>query len=156
MKKEILTEIEIQASPQEVWQALMDTPRYPEWNPFLIQIDGVLQQNATPFFHLRDEEGRKMKIRSHIHLFEPQKMLGWSGRVFLGSLRYQHHLQLKTLPNGHTQFIQHEEFHGWIIRFILKDLETIYVRCCENMNRALKIWVENHRVFKNHVRPSSS
>lgn len=33
--KELCTEIEIQASPERVWQALTNLDKYPEWNPFI-------------------------------------------------------------------------------------------------------------------------
>ena len=33
--KELRTEIEIQATPDKVWQVLTSLDKYPEWNPFI-------------------------------------------------------------------------------------------------------------------------
>ena len=33
--KELCTEIDIQASPEKVWQVLTNLEKYPEWNPFI-------------------------------------------------------------------------------------------------------------------------
>jgi uncharacterized protein YndB with AHSA1/START domain len=33
--KELRTEIEIQASPEKVWQILTDLDKYSEWNPYI-------------------------------------------------------------------------------------------------------------------------
>ncbi len=38
--KEIYTEIEIQASPERVWQALTDLERFSQWNPFIRSAKG--------------------------------------------------------------------------------------------------------------------
>ncbi len=37
---QISTEIEINASPERVWQVLTDFPSLPDWNPFLQTAEG--------------------------------------------------------------------------------------------------------------------
>ncbi len=39
---QLRTEIEIAASPERVWQALLDFARYPEWNPYVKAVEGKL------------------------------------------------------------------------------------------------------------------
>ncbi len=41
--KELRTQIEIQASPEKVWQILTDLDKYPEWNPFIHHAVGKAQ-----------------------------------------------------------------------------------------------------------------
>jgi len=55
--KELRTEIEIQASPEKVWQILMDFDKWPEWNPFIHTVVG------------KPETGEKVDITSE----RPQK-----------------------------------------------------------------------------------
>jgi hypothetical protein len=38
---EIITEIEIEATAEKLWNILLDFPSYPEWNPFVRSIAGV-------------------------------------------------------------------------------------------------------------------
>lgn len=42
MKATIETQISIQATPQQVWNVLMDVEQYPEWNPFVKKLVGKL------------------------------------------------------------------------------------------------------------------
>src|SRR5262245_5851867 len=43
---ELRTEIEISAPPSRVWAVLTDFYAYPEWNPFLVRIDGKPEVGA--------------------------------------------------------------------------------------------------------------
>ena len=40
MTRRIHSEMEIQASPDRVWEALTDFAAYPHWNPFIVQAAG--------------------------------------------------------------------------------------------------------------------
>ena len=40
--KEIFTEINIKASPEKVWSVFIDFKNYPEWNPFILSIQGQI------------------------------------------------------------------------------------------------------------------
>jgi hypothetical protein len=37
---EIRTEIDIEASPPRVWRALTDFKTFPDWNPFVLAVEG--------------------------------------------------------------------------------------------------------------------
>ena len=41
MVREIATEIEIEGSARDVWDALADFAAYPRWNPFLLKVNGA-------------------------------------------------------------------------------------------------------------------
>jgi uncharacterized protein YndB with AHSA1/START domain len=43
---ELRREIEIDARPEEVWHVLMDFRSYPEWNPFIVSIEGEARPGA--------------------------------------------------------------------------------------------------------------
>ena len=40
--KENCNEIEIQSTPERVWEVLTDFDKYPEWNPLLCRAEGKL------------------------------------------------------------------------------------------------------------------
>ena len=43
MKKEIKTEVLINALPEKVWSVLTNVEEYPNWNPFIKWIKGDLE-----------------------------------------------------------------------------------------------------------------
>lgn len=54
MEKEIVTEIEINASPSRVWQVLTDFEKYPTWNLFIKKISGIATRNEKLEVHMPD------------------------------------------------------------------------------------------------------
>lgn len=53
--KELRTEIEINASPNQVWEVLSDFGSYPTWNPFITEVCGV------------PKEGERLVIRAALN-----------------------------------------------------------------------------------------
>ena len=41
MAAELRTFVDIDASPERVWDVLTDVPAYPEWNPFIVEAAGT-------------------------------------------------------------------------------------------------------------------
>ena len=54
-KKTFHVEQFIEATPEEIWEVLMDTSTYPEWNPVFVQVEGIYA------------EGPKCRIRLKRH-----------------------------------------------------------------------------------------
>jgi hypothetical protein len=46
MTADLTTFVDIDATPERVWQVLTDLPAYAEWNPFVTQADGALVEGA--------------------------------------------------------------------------------------------------------------
>ena len=45
-KKTFHVEQFIEATPEEIWEVLMDTSTYPEWNPVFVQVEGVYAEGV--------------------------------------------------------------------------------------------------------------
>ena len=45
--RELSSQIEFDATPDEVWEVLQDLARHAEWNPFITKIDGELHPGAA-------------------------------------------------------------------------------------------------------------
>jgi Polyketide cyclase / dehydrase and lipid transport len=49
MARQLESEVEVQASPERVWEVLTDFAAYPDWNPFIVQAGGrAARQPARP------------------------------------------------------------------------------------------------------------
>lgn len=46
MPRVIASSVEIDAPKERVWQIVRDTPRYPEWSPFLVAVEGDVRVGA--------------------------------------------------------------------------------------------------------------
>ena len=44
--RELRTEIEIAATPDRVWEVLSDLTAYPDWNPFIKEASGKLENRG--------------------------------------------------------------------------------------------------------------
>ena len=61
--KELYTEIEIDASPEQVWNILTDFTRLPEWNPFMQRASGVLKTGEKIEVRLQPPDASGMTIK---------------------------------------------------------------------------------------------
>src|SRR3954466_2472309 len=48
MAAELHTHIDIAATPERLWDVLMDLPAYPEWNPFVRSAEGTFALEGSP------------------------------------------------------------------------------------------------------------
>lgn len=137
MKATIETQIDIQANPQEVWKVLMDTAQYPQWNPFVKKLNGIVKV------------GEKIKIQLPGMRFKPivqevtiNRKFSWIGKLGIKGIFDGHH-QFELLDNGtSTKFIHKEEFNGWLVKWFMKNKSEETKKGFEEMNLALKNRVE--------------
>ena len=58
-RRQIITQINIEASPEEIWQHLTDFASYPQWNPFIAAIEGDLRVGSRLTVTLNQQNGKK-------------------------------------------------------------------------------------------------
>jgi len=132
------TEIDIDASPEQVWKVLTDRQAYPEWNPFIISSTGELIKGAKITNVLRDTKGAETKFTPTLLAVEPNKELRWIGKVPPGGIfDGEHSYRLEALPNGRTRLIQEEKFRGVAIPFTRSMLNNTIKPQFVAMNHAL-------------------
>lgn len=110
MPYEIKTRIGIDAPPSRVWQILTDFPRYPEWNPFILEVDGNVYQDAK--IHYRFEMPRGIRIRTPavVARFEPERELRFSAHFLSpGVFKGEHYFIIEPV-NGAGVIFHHGEF----------------------------------------------
>jgi hypothetical protein len=132
------TEIEVDATPEQVWKVLADREAYPEWNPFIISSTGELTAGATVTNVLRDTEGKETTFTPELLAVEPNKELRWIGRIAFGGIfDGEHAFRLQELPNGRTRLIHEETFRGAAIPFTRSMLTDTIKPQFVAMNNAL-------------------
>jgi hypothetical protein len=138
--KEIITTIDIPASPERVWRVLTDFASYPKWNPFIRGVQGSLQEGTRLRVRVRIPPGGRARIFSPIVLkVIPAAELRWRGKLFIKGLFDGEHIFI-MVPQGleGTQFIQRERFSGLLAPLLMPFIAGKTHKSFEAMNRALK------------------
>ncbi len=143
MKKEIKTEIEINASAEKVWQILSDFDKFPTWNSFVIQVLGKPKVGEILQIEVQLPESRLLKFTPKVLVAEPNKELRWVGTTPFNSFRGEHFYQIESLGENKTKFIHGELFSGWLVGFIWLLMGNNIEKGYGLMNQALKKQAEN-------------
>lgn len=139
MKKEIKTELVIQASPERVWEILTAFEKYPLWNPFVKSIQGNAKVGAKIVVRLEQPGSKGMTFKPTVLTFEKNKEFKWIGHLLLpGLFDGEHRFELIDNGNGTTTFIQAERFKGILVRLFSKMLDTSTINGFNAMNQKLK------------------
>jgi len=115
MPYEIRTEIAINATPARVWEVLTDFPRYPDWNPFVLQVEGAVRQNARIRYRFEMPRGIRIWTPATVLRFERERELRFSANFLSPAVfRGDHYFALE--PTRHDELIFH---HGEVISGLL-------------------------------------
>lgn len=140
---EIYSEIIINGSPHQIWQVLVGTTKYAEWNPFIVLVEGELKKGAKVNVHNKLPNGKAFRFRPTILKILPEKELRWKGRFILpGVFDGEHFFQLEALGPTQTKLIHGERFSGVLIPFFRHMLKNQIEEGFLQMNKALKKRVE--------------
>ncbi|HWA76197.1 MAG TPA: SRPBCC domain-containing protein [Polyangiaceae bacterium] len=140
---EIRTEIEIAAPPSEVWRVLLDFRRYPEWNPFIVELKGEAKTGAALDLTISlPNSNSERVVRAQLLKCQPEDELRWLGHWWMkGLFDGEHFVRLETRGGG-TRVVQGEDFSGVLLRFLMPRV-TEAARGFVYMNQALKRRVES-------------
>lgn len=142
--KEIKTEIEIKASPQKVWDILIDINRWNEWNPTVNKVDGNIKIGNKINIVMRDEDGKDgAKYTPIITQNNEPLLLEWHANMisdfFFSNDRI---FELRKSNNG-TFLINKEIFKGLLVPLFWNKFNDYVPSILKKMNIALKEEVEN-------------
>jgi hypothetical protein len=141
---EIVTEVEIRASPDQVWRVLTDLPAHAEWNPFIRAISGPLQVGARLSVTVRPPGGNGMTFRPTVRVVSPGRELRWLGRLLVpGVFDGEHYFRLEPAGAAGTRVVHGERFSGWLVFLLRSSLDSGTRAGFEAMNQALKARVES-------------
>lgn len=75
----MLTEVEIGAGAERVWEALTDFGSYREWNPMIIRASGELRPGARLKVRFEPKGSRGYTFRPKLLVVETNRELRWLG-----------------------------------------------------------------------------
>lgn len=138
-RRNMETQIGIEATPEKVWAVLSDTKTYHEWNPFIRTIEGDLVQGERLKNTMTPLNGGTMVFRPVVLVAESNRELRWLGRLSLPRLFDGEHYFLLKIQDGGTRLVHGENFCGILLWGI--GIER-FRKSFETMNAALKARVE--------------
>ena len=144
MARRLDTEIEIQASPDRVWEALTDFGAYPHWNPFIIQATGRPVSGTRLELRMRLPGRRPTTFRPKVLEATPAHRLRWLGHLLVpGLFDGEHIFTIEPKGPGRVRLTQQEEFRGLLAPLILAFIAKPTEEGFSQMNQALKARVEH-------------
>jgi hypothetical protein len=142
MGYDIETKIVIAAPPADVWRVLADFPRYPEWNPFILEVDGEVHEGASVRYRFEFPRGVRIWAVARILAFDPDRELLWTAHALSDALlRGDHHFRIEAHEAG-SMFRHGEHFSGALVPLAAPILGLQGQEIYGSLNRALKQRVE--------------
>lgn len=134
MAKTIQTQITIDTPIHLVWEQLLDTENYPQWNPFVKELKGTVIVGNKIEVKLPG-----MNFKPKVEVVDENKEFRWQGHLlFPGIFDGQHQFLLQAINENQTLFIHQEHFKGILVPFMKKMLEGDTKNGFIAMNQALK------------------
>ena len=138
--QQIKTFIDIQATPETIWEALIDFEAYNDWNPMLQNMQGQVQLGTPLTFDVLIGENKRLKLTAKVIEVDTFRALSWSGGwpIAFNGARY---FRLEKIDEQHTRLHHGEDFKGVfhpLLARTIKGNKGLYIA----MNDALKARVE--------------
>lgn len=136
-RREIHTEVVINAPASRVWQVLIDFEAYQHWNPFIHSVSGIVKPGNRISVQML-LGNRTMTFRPTVLAVEHGKELRWLGHLFIpGIFDGEHSFVINPVGENQVLLIQSEKFNGLLVLFSGGLLETTE-RSFKAMNQAIK------------------
>jgi len=132
--KEFEASTTIAATPERVWEILVDGAAYPEFDPSCERVEGeiALGNKIKVFSHL--SPGRAFPVK--VVEMDPARRMTWQGGMPLGLFKGVRTFNLAPRPDGQVEFRLHEVFSGPMLPLIagsLPDMNEAFQGFCDGL-----------------------
>jgi|SRR3954452_9040984 hypothetical protein len=103
-------EVELNATPEQVWAKITDFPSFPKWNPMTPKMAGEVAEGAQLKGKVKVGPV-KAPFNAKITTLRPNEELRWIGGL-PGVMVADHRFIIEDLGNGKTLLRHHEQFTG--------------------------------------------
>jgi hypothetical protein len=112
----------IDASPEQVWAALVDAAGYASWNSGVDKVDGRIAAGEKITVHAAVNPGRAFPVK--VTDFHPASRMTWSGGMPLGLFKGVRTFTLTPRGEG-TEFTVREEYTGPLLPLIWRSMPDL-------------------------------
>jgi hypothetical protein len=139
MAKQLRTQVDVDATPERVWQVLTDFAAYPQWNPFIVRAEGDARRGERLTLRMQPVGGRAITFRPTVLEAAPGRRLRWLGRLLVnGIFDGEHSFTIEPLGEGRVRLVQQEDFRGLLVPLMARSLDRRTLPAFELLNQALK------------------
>lgn len=136
------TEIIINASAGKIWNILSDFEKFPEWNPFILSIEGKREIGAQLKVVLKNGNGTSV-FKPKVLVWDKDNAFEWLGSLPIpGIFNGQHHFKIEKISEHQVKFIHCEQFSGLLAGLIMRQIGEATREGFVAMNEALKARAE--------------
>jgi hypothetical protein len=143
MGERLSADIEIDATPGQVWEVLTDLAAFPAWNPFIVRAEGVVEPGRRLTLTMQPVGGRAMTLRPRLVEVDVPRRLRWRGTLGVPGLMDAEHTFTLEPRKGGTRLIQQETFRGVLVPFLAASLNRRTLPAFAAMNEALRSRAEH-------------
>jgi hypothetical protein len=111
--KKFSASAQINATPQKIWDILVNTAVYPKWDPGMVRIEGKLALGEKVKFFTKFSPDQAFAVT--VTGFEPGKKMVFTGGLPLGLFKSERTHTLTTDDSGNTTFHTEEIFSGLLL-----------------------------------------
>lgn len=142
MRRDIMTAINIPASPTTVWEKLANLPGWAQWNPLAPRVTGQLQTGSRLHMRLILPGRRPRTVYPEVLRVLPAEELSWIIRLWApGLLDCEHRLILEVPETGDleaTMLVQQVRLSGILLCLGWHRLRPALTEGFHQGNRALR------------------
>lgn len=120
---------EINASPEKVWELLVDAQAFTDWDPDVTRIEGTIALGEKVTVYTKVSPDRSFPVT--VAEFVPNQKMVWASGMPLGLFKGQRTFTLKPDGAGKTHYHVIEQFSGLLlplIRLTIPDLNEAFQR----------------------------
>ena len=145
--KRICTTINIQASPEDVWEILSNITEYHTWNPFITRVSGKLQAGELLEMEFKTSNSFKINLKPVVLNTEVNREIRWLGHFWVnGLLDGEHLFRIEEMEDGSVHFINCEKFTGLLVPLFMYLIKEDTENGFKAMNEQLKRMAEKRKV----------
>lgn len=143
-KNTVFTEIEINASPEQVWSVLTDWDKLKNWSSSFVGIssDKMVKGEVFISYFKNPLTGGVVGLEHVCTDYEEGIKFGWSGDI-IGSTQDHHIYSVEPTQNGTTLFKQEDGLHGPHSKLLNFMAEHHMMSLYKKFNQELKERVES-------------